>query len=106
MRHLLDRIQVEELLDLRQPFSCREEYTVCQHGQGEITHSCRDTDDNPLVSPVSSSSEYHSSFEEEDAVNDRPHNPENAEVVDHIEGERNQGGGGIGGRDEPYHNEI
>jgi len=92
MWRLLDRIQVNELRELRQTVSCREEHTTC--GRGEIT--------DPLTSPVSSISEYHTSFEEEDAATDRLHNPENAEVV---EGERNQGGGG-GGGDEPYQNEI
>jgi len=58
-----------------------------------------------LISPVSSTSEYHSPYEEEDVVTDRLHNPENAEVVGQLEGERNQGGGG-GRGDEPYQNET
>ena len=92
--------------------SCREEHTVFQHkhGQGESgesAHACRDTDDNHLISPVSSSSEYHSLYEEEDAATDRLHNPENAEAVGQLEGERNQEDGGGGGQgDEPYQNET
>ena len=90
----------------QQTVSCHEEHTVYQHGQGETGHTCGDTDDDHLISPVSSTSECHSSSEEEDAVTDQLHNPENAEVVDHLEGERNQGGGGVGGSDQPYQNEI
>ena len=82
--------------ELRQTVSCREAHTICQYGRGEIT--------DPLTSPVSSTSEYHTSFEEEDAATDRLHNPENAELADQLEGERNQEGGG--GGDEPYQNET
>jgi len=91
----LDRSQVEELRELRQTISRREEHTlVCQHGHGEITHSaCRDTDDSPLIPPASSSSEYHSSFEDEDAATDRLHDPESAKEVGQFEGERDQEGG-------------
>jgi len=99
MRRYLDRSQVNELQELRQTVSCREEQTV-QHGQGEIGNAFRDTGDNALVSPVSSSSEYHSSFEEEDFASDRGHNPENAEVV---EGKRS---GDVGERDGSYQNET
>jgi len=57
------------------------------------THACRDTDDNPLIPPVtvSSSNRYHSSFEEEDDV-DLLQNPENAKEIGHFEGERIQEG--------------
>jgi len=91
------------LCELRQTVSRHEEHTL---RQGEIAHACRDTDDNALISPVSSTSEYHSSFEEEDAAIDRLHNLENVKEVGHLEGERDQGGGDVGERDEPYHNEI
>jgi len=84
------------LRELRKTVSCREEHTVSQHGQGEIA--------DPLISPISSSSEYHSSFEE-GTVTDQLHNPAN--TVGKLEGEGNQRGGGGGGRgDEPYQNEI
>ena len=80
--------------ELRQTISHREEHTDCQHGHREITHSAyRDTDDRSLVSPVSSSSEYHSSFEDEDAATDRLNDPENVEEVGQFEGERKQDGG-------------
>jgi len=91
MRCLLDRNQVNELRELRKTVSCREEHTIYQHGQGEIAHARRD---NTLTSPISSSSEYHPSFEPEDAVTDRLHNPENAEVVGHLEEESDQESGG------------
>ena len=103
----IDRSQVEELRKLRQQaISRREEYTVYQHGQGEIGHASLDSDDDHLSSPVSSSSESHSSFEEEDDATAQLRSPENAEVVGHLEGERNQGGGDVGGRDESYQNEL
>ena len=96
--------------ELRKTVICHEEHTVCQRGQGEIAHACRDTDDGPLVSrvPPGSTSEHHSPYEEEDIVTDRLHYPENAEVVGHLEGESNQGdsGGGGGGGDGPFQNEI
>jgi len=99
---LLDRSQINELQELRQTVSCREEQRV-QHGQGEIGNAFRDTGDNALVSPVSSSSEYHSSFEEEDLASHRGHNPENVEVV---EGKGNQAGDDVGERDASYQNET
>jgi len=81
------------LRELRQTASRREEHTVCQHGQGEITHSaCRDTDDGSLISPISSSSKYHSSFEDEDAATDRLHDPESTKEVA-FNGERDEEGG-------------
>jgi hypothetical protein len=71
MRHRLDRSQVEELRELRLGKTI-EEHMVVPRTQGEITHSCRDTDDNP------SSSEYHSSLGEEDAAPDRLDNPDSS----------------------------
>ena len=44
-----------------------------------------------MISPVSSSSEYHSSLEEEDSSTDRLQNPENE--IGHFEGEIFQEGG-------------
>ena len=79
----IDRIQVEELRELRQTVSRHEEHT---------THS-RDTDDRSLVSAVSSSSEYHPSFEDEDAATDRLNDPESAKKVGQFKGERDEEGG-------------
>ena len=68
--------------ELRQTISCREEHTVFQR---EIA--------DDLTSPVSSSSEYHSSMGEEDAPTDRLHGPESMKELGHFEGERDQVGG-------------
>jgi len=94
------------LRELRKTVFCHEEHTVCQHGRGESGYasSCRDTDDDPLISPVHPSSEYHSPYDEEDTY--RLHYPENGEVVGHFEEESNQRDGGGGGGDEPFQNEI
>ena len=43
-----------------------------------------------MISPISSSSEYHSSFEEEDATTDQLQNPENLKEIGHFEAERAQ----------------
>jgi len=97
------------LRELRKTVFRHEEHTVCQHGQGESGDACRDTDDDPLISPVppGSTREYNSPYEEEDTVTDRLNNLENVEVVGHLEGESNQGdNGGGGGGDEPFQNEI
>jgi len=74
------------LRELRQTVSIQENHTAWQQDQ-VIAHACGVTDDNafPLISPVSSS-EYHSTFDGEDATSD------NAKEIGDIEGERNQEG--------------
>jgi len=85
---LIDRKQVKELQELRQTISSRENNTVPRHGQ-DIADACGVTDDNPspLISTVSSSGEYYSPLDGEDAA---LHNPEILKGVGYLEGEGNQ----------------
>jgi len=82
---IIDESQVRELQELRHTISSREIKTVCQHDL-DIARACGVTDDNasPPISPVSSSSEYCTVFEGEDAAS------HNEEEIGHIEGERSQ----------------
>jgi len=84
---IIDESQVRELQELRHTVSGREIKTVCQHGL-DIARACGVTNDNasPPISPVTSSSEYCTVFEGEDAAS------HNEEEIGHIEGERNQEG--------------
>jgi len=91
---LIDRTQVNELQELRQTISNRENNTVSRHGHGQdITLVCGVTDDNPspLISPVSSSG-YHSIFDGEDAAFNHLHNPKNAKENGHLVGDSSQEG--------------
>jgi len=82
---IIDESQVRESQELRHTISGREIKTVCQHGL-DIARACGVTNDNasPPISPVSSSSEYCTVFEGEDAAS------HNEEEIGHIEGERSQ----------------
>ena len=84
---IIDESKVRELQELRHTISSRGIKTVCQHGL-DIARACGVTNDNasPPISPVSSSSEYCTIFEGEDAA------PDNAKEIGHIKGERNQEG--------------
>jgi len=83
----IDRNQVEELQELRQTISSRENNTVFQHSQ-DIAHTCgatdSDSDASPPTSPTSSSSDCYPTFEDA------------SKGIGHFEGER----------DVPYQNEI
>jgi len=83
---LIDNCQVEELRELRQTISSRENITGSQRSQD--AH-----DDPPLISSVSPSSAYHSCFDGEDVASDQPPNQfDYAIEIAHFEGAGNQEG--------------
>ena len=81
IQSFLDGNQVQELLELRQKLSSREENTA---------YGATDDNSSPLISPDSSSCEYYSTHDGEDAASDSLHSLDNAEEIGHQGKERSQ----------------